>query len=149
MRELCIGTVLHVCCGQSKLGDLRIDVDESVGADMMASVRDLPIKDKSFDTVLCDPPYSFYNRFKWICGLADVARQRLILATPLVNVRLGHNWNKEVYVSDSGKRFIRVWYVFTFKNRYLEDFGVTLTPTSVPQRQQQQHPIYCTTSIFD
>ncbi len=49
------GQSLHVCCGDSKLGSVRIDIDKS--ADIRASMFFLPIRRAAFDTVLCDPPW--------------------------------------------------------------------------------------------
>src|SRR5207245_7704253 len=55
IKTLCEGTVLHVCCGDSTIGDVRIDLEKP--ADIKASMFYLPIRPASFDTVLCDPPW--------------------------------------------------------------------------------------------
>lgn len=74
-----IGKVLHICCGKSRLGDVRVDLHEP-GADVKADAARLPFEDKSFDTVLCDPPYS--GKFQWnhdmLNELHRLARTRII-----------------------------------------------------------------------
>jgi SAM-dependent methyltransferase len=60
IKELCEGYTLHVCSGESTIGDVRIDVEKL--ADVKASMFWLPIRQESFDTVLCDPPWELqYN----------------------------------------------------------------------------------------
>ncbi len=74
-----IGTTLHVCCGKSMIGDTRVDLFDET-ADVKADAAKLPMADKSFDTVLCDPPYN--GKLQWnhdlLCELARVARKRII-----------------------------------------------------------------------
>lgn len=73
--ELCDKPILHVCSGSSSIGDVRIDrvnINSNVvflhgpqqnrgGVTVVASMLDIPFKDSSFPTVLCDPPYDY----KW------------------------------------------------------------------------------------
>lgn len=77
--SLLIGKSLHVCCGKSTLGDLRVDMFEDT-ADLKADARKMPLPDKSFDTVLCDPPYN--GKLQWnhdlLCELARLAKTRII-----------------------------------------------------------------------
>jgi hypothetical protein len=77
-RQL-IGFSLHVCCGKSKIGHIRVDLHES-GVDVRADAAKLPFKSQSFDTVLIDPPYN--GVFQWnhdmLAELSRVARQRII-----------------------------------------------------------------------
>ena len=72
-----IGSSIHVCSGRSKVGDIQIDLTEK--ADIKADVLHLPIKNKSVDTVIADPPWniSFIPRF-WK-ELERVARKRIIV----------------------------------------------------------------------
>jgi len=51
-----VGFTLHVCCGRSLLGDVRLDLNEK--ADIKACAFHLPFRDKTFDTVLADPPWN-------------------------------------------------------------------------------------------
>jgi hypothetical protein len=75
---LLIPQTLHVCCGKSMLGDLRVDKHEQ-GA-LRADAVDLPFEDRSWETVLCDPPYN--GSFKWnhdlLTELGRVASRRII-----------------------------------------------------------------------
>jgi len=60
------GYTLNIPCGESQLGDVRIDVlikpNVTTGGDM----RQIPYPDETFDTVVQDPPWKidFYNRWK-------------------------------------------------------------------------------------
>lgn len=71
VKELCEGFTLHVCCGESSLGDVTIDKEKkaSIRADMFY----LPIRPESFDTVVCDPPWElpYHLRHKLLYELRD------------------------------------------------------------------------------
>lgn len=73
------GLTLHICCGKSKVGHCRVDLNE-LGVDIRADAAKLPFSNKSWDTVLIDPPYN--GVFQWnhdmLSVLARVARQRII-----------------------------------------------------------------------
>jgi hypothetical protein len=75
-----VGRALHVCCGHSFLGDVRFDLDPSVGPDLVGDAARLPFADNSFHTVLCDPPYN--GKFQWnhdmLSELPRVASKRII-----------------------------------------------------------------------
>lgn len=80
IRKRLVGRTLHVCCGESLLGDVRLDIDPGHKPDIIHDASDLPFGDNEFDTVLCDPPYS--GKFQWnhdvLSELARVASQRII-----------------------------------------------------------------------
>jgi len=77
VHKYIVGTSLHVCSGHSKVGDYQLDLTET--ADIKGSVLNLPIKDKSFDTIISDPPWniSFIPRF-WQ-ELERIAKKRIIV----------------------------------------------------------------------
>lgn len=79
LNSLLIGKSLHVCCGKSTIGTIRLDLYET-DVDVCGDASRLPFKDKSFDTVLIDPPYN--GKFQWnhdmLCELGRVAKQRFI-----------------------------------------------------------------------
>ena len=50
------GKLLQVCCGASRLGLARIDL-EAPAMNVQADMVRLPFADDSFDTAACDPPY--------------------------------------------------------------------------------------------
>jgi hypothetical protein len=74
-----IGTVLHVCCGKSMLGDVRVDLYEE-SADYHWDAASLPIAPQSFDTYLADVPYN--GKFQWMHNTLNeairIARHRII-----------------------------------------------------------------------
>jgi len=74
-----IGSVLHVCCGKSKLGDVRVDLHEE-SADYHWDAAKLECEDLAFDTYLCDPPYN--GKFAFMHEVLNeairVTRKRII-----------------------------------------------------------------------
>ena len=64
LKTLFIGKTLHVCCGKSRLGDVRLDLNEP-SADIKCDAANMKefVKDGEFNTVLCDPPYN--GKFQW------------------------------------------------------------------------------------
>lgn len=79
VESLLIGRSLHVCCGKSTIGNLKVDLFDET-ADVKADAAKMPINDKTFDTVLCDPPYN--GKLQWnhdlLVELARIARKRII-----------------------------------------------------------------------
>ena len=57
---------LNVCCGQSSIGTVRVDIDPESKANHIADMRELPFKDNVFDIVGSDPPWKlgFFQRFR-------------------------------------------------------------------------------------
>jgi 16S rRNA G966 N2-methylase RsmD len=80
LQTLFVGKTLHVCCGMSLLGDVRVDLDSNHNPDFICDAAKLCFSDDSFDTVLCDPPYN--GKFQWnhdmLSELSRVADKRLI-----------------------------------------------------------------------
>ena len=81
LQSLFVGRTLHVCCGKSKLGDVRVDLNEetaNIKCDA-ANMKDF-VKDDEFETALSDPPYN--GKFQWnhdlLKELSRVASQRII-----------------------------------------------------------------------
>src|SRR6267143_3784866 len=68
------GFSLHVCCGDSRLGDVRLDLEKQ--ADIRGDMFHLPFKRETFDTVLCDPPWHlpYHVRHKLLYELRDVLK---------------------------------------------------------------------------
>jgi len=60
------GYSLNIPCGESLLGDVRIDVLEKPNVTTGGDMRKIPYPDETFDTVISDPPWKldFYNRWK-------------------------------------------------------------------------------------
>lgn len=82
LRTLFVGRTLHVCCGKSRLGDVRLDTDPANAPDIVCDAANMreQVPDASFDTVLCDPPYN--GKMQWnhdlLCELIRVASSRVI-----------------------------------------------------------------------
>ena len=79
LETLLVGTSLHACCGKSRLGNIRLDMNES-DVDVRGDAAHLPFLDNAVDTILCDPPYN--GVFQWnhdmLSELARVAGKRII-----------------------------------------------------------------------
>lgn len=81
-----VGSCLQVCCGGSTFG-VGVDIDPTVpGVKVVADMRALPFRDKSFDTVACDPMYNLGNpdRIHLQRELARVGRQRILFKAPWI-----------------------------------------------------------------
>jgi hypothetical protein len=80
LPSLFVGRTLHVCCGKSLLGDIRLDLDAENNPSIICDGAKLAIASNAFDTILCDPPYN--GKFQWnhnlLAELARVASQRII-----------------------------------------------------------------------
>lgn len=90
--ELCKGETLVFPSGKSTIGDVTADVDAELNPDVIADLK-APLEtfeEQSFDTVYCDPPYSFYSdpHEEWLRPLWKIARERLILQTPRQRITL-------------------------------------------------------------
>lgn len=126
-RELLTGEVLNVCCGQSPIGDVRVDVDPDHEPDVLADVHNLPFEPQSFDTVYCDPPFTFYTFSEgyWPADVWALARERLILNSPAKRVAPFKGSRKRWIVLEpnpgSPGMFIRTLQVFDRANHRLED----------------------------
>lgn len=81
LSSLLVGSSLHVCSGKSKLGDVKLDLNEPT-ADINCDAANMRpfVPDGAFETVLCDPPYN--GKMQWnhdlLSELARVASQRII-----------------------------------------------------------------------
>jgi hypothetical protein len=79
IRDLLIGRSLHLCCGKSQIGTVRLDLNEP-SADIQADAAHTGLDNKEFDTVFADPPYN--GNFQWnhdlLEEMARLAKQRII-----------------------------------------------------------------------
>ena len=98
LASILIGKTLHVCCGKSKLGDVRVDLNEE-DADIKCDAADMRefVKDREFDTVLCDPPYN--GKFQWnhdmLSELARVSNNRIIFQHWFLPADSNGNYKKD------------------------------------------------------
>jgi len=117
------GFTLNACCGFDPSGDVKMDISldllrrlkagrlEDGSEYVCGDVRSCPFRPLSFDTVVCDPPFSLYNRFTWILWLSNVARKKLILSVPSINIRI-RGFRRTLYAIEGYTLFLRLWYVF-------------------------------------
>lgn len=79
LATILIPPTLHICCGMSKLGDIRLDL-YAENVDVKADAARLPFPNDSFATVLIDPPYN--SKLQWmhdmLSELSRVANTRII-----------------------------------------------------------------------
>jgi hypothetical protein len=129
LNTMKFGLTANICCGYDNTGDILIDIDlKTLKANknsllipelkdyVCADMFNLPFRNNVFDTVICDPPFSYYNKLKWIVKLADLTRYKLILSSPSIAIKLDNNmWNKELYYIETPGLFLRLWWVFTRK----------------------------------
>lgn len=81
LKTLLLRPSLHVCCGKSRLGDVRLDASEPT-ADIQCDASNMRdhVGDNEYASVLCDPPYN--GKFQWnhdlLSELSRVASKRII-----------------------------------------------------------------------
>lgn len=130
LKEMAIGRTLHICCGMSQIGDIKADIDPKTNRNFTTDLFNLPFKPRTFDTVICDPPYSYYNRFKWFYNLSHIADKRFIIASGLQLLRLGKkNWKRQLFYDSSARSpitggnriFLKLWWVFDRVNANLDE----------------------------
>ncbi len=125
LRRICKGhtRIILFPCGMARHNDaLRVDRDPTVRPDIIADLRYPPFKHGTFEVLICDPPpLSMFNHFKWVLQLKDIASEMVILSSP-VNLTL-YGWKKEMYATVTHKLAVRLWYIFTKKDRRLIEYG--------------------------
>ena len=117
VHDRCIGKVLHVCNGMSKLGHVTIDMFTK--SDIKADALHLPLKNKCFDTVISDPLWNLSFNAKFWHELKRVAIKRIIVIS-LSAMKPGKGWAKpkfEVLANKSGFQLK----VMTIYDRIAED----------------------------
>lgn len=125
-EDLFIGETLNFPCGYSDLGDYRVDIDPDVDPDQTGDLLDYPHDLPRFDTVYSDPPYRFYHQesHEWIYALWELARERLVLQSPLCAVHIPADKEWHIYESRPGSAGNRViaFQVFDRPDRRLDEF---------------------------
>ena len=118
-------SLTHVCCGKSKIGGLKIDIDASLKPDIAADILDLPwiLGNNSQAHTLADFPWqiSYADRRYFSYALRDITEEGgfVIINSP---------WNPWV----KGLKLIRCYKVFQSFNSYrdLVDFWLFQKATS-------------------
>lgn len=126
LKKLCIGYTLNFPCGLSQIGHVRADKDKNVKPDIVADIRafEFSFKEGQFDTVICDPPFSFWaldKVYKWMPAVAALAKKRLVFRCPLVHLKIPHKgWKREYYIRIKPSALVLdMFHVFTNPNEHL------------------------------
>lgn len=66
VRDKVKGYSINICAGKSSIGDVKIDLDPQNTSVIKGDMKSLPYEDKTFDTVIQDPPWKigYYDRWK-------------------------------------------------------------------------------------
>ena len=104
-------SVTHVCCGKSRYGGLRIDLDAELKPDLAADVLDLPwiLGENSQHHILADLPWQigYHARRYFSYAMRDIVEENGFV---LINAPW-YPWVK-------GLKFLRVYKVFQSFNSY-------------------------------
>jgi len=113
---------LNFPCGRSKAGDIRADIDKEHKPDVIADLKNPPFKPGSFEVLICDPPYSMFNRFKWLLPLKDLCTKFMILSTPKL-CPIFKGFKRVVWYSVANdKLFLRPWILYSKNNQIMDKF---------------------------
>lgn len=112
-REL-IHPVLHVPCGVSDVGEVRVDI--VTRADIKADMNRLPFRSKSFPSVLCDPPWINPKEWdmRWTRELGRIAVKRIILRFAMFWYTIPKPWKlkRSWFVVKQGTAVVNMWHVW-------------------------------------
>lgn len=126
LKKLCIGRTLNFPCGNSMIGDVRADLDPRTAPDVFADILDPfeNFEEGEFDTVICDPPFSMYQKTGWCHEIAKLAKKRIIFCSPNVAIHLKSRvWKKDYLITEKKAVFffIKIFQIFTRKNQELKE----------------------------
>lgn len=119
-REL-VGSVLHVPCGTSDVGDVTVDI--CTQADVRADFNQLPFRSKSFDTVLSDPPWINPKNWdmRWTNELGRIAKKKIVVRSGSFFYTIARPWKlkRSWFVVKHGTSVINMWYVWELEDSTL------------------------------
>jgi hypothetical protein len=83
VRERAEGRTLHVCCGRSTLGDVRVDADPDNDPDIIGDAKRLPVEPATFDTGVIDPPWTVnvFDRPDWFFPVVEAVKPDGVILT--------------------------------------------------------------------
>ena len=93
--------------------------------DIVADLRcpEAHFKPQQFDTLICDPPFSMFNRFYWIPPLVDLAKKRVLFSTPQIRLKLPRPWKlSNIFLTEQNNCLtFRIFQVFDNYNGTLDE----------------------------
>ena len=114
-------TILNFPCGKSKIGT-RADIDLSVEPEIISDLMNPNFKVLSYDVVICDPPFSYYNKFKWLMKLSNIAKEYFVVCTPCLFFSFKGFGDPEIIaIRQKGSMFLRFFFVYKRLNHSLEE----------------------------
>jgi len=73
---------LNLCCGKSKLCDIKADINLKVKPDILCDMYNLPFKRGSFNSIYCDPEWHTIHhtkRYKLMFMIRDLLKKNGLL----------------------------------------------------------------------
>ena len=112
-------TILNFPCGKSRIG-IRADIDPTVDPEIIADLMNPKFKPLSYDVVICDPPFSYYQKFKWIFPLSNIAKEYFVICTPCLFFSLkGFSDPEIIAIRQKGSIFLRFFFIYKRLNHAL------------------------------
>ena len=86
------GKILHICCGASNLGDIRLDIEkqpeQKTEGFLIGDMYNLPFRNNNFDSAFIDPAWNipYHKRMKFCYEIRDKIKLNglLILNAPFI-----------------------------------------------------------------
>ena len=104
------GSLLHVCSGDSMIGQVRVDNRVNTNRTMDGDLFNLLdiFKENQFDYVYCDPDFKYYNSVKylkkyknsWQFDLFKLAKKALITRRPRTTINLPSRYHDYLICED-------------------------------------------------
>ena len=111
------GKCLEVCSGESRIGDITLDIDASLNPDIKGDMRDLDklVEPGAFGTVLWDAPFNFYYKLdeftRTLKKIASIATDRIIVVGSNMFAPGLLGWKRTLYwgAHEANTRIRLIW----------------------------------------
>ena len=124
--------VLHLFCGTSRLGDVRIDREAFPNVTYRLEIKPdknyrLPFPDKAFDATIFDPPW-INQFFAWASReVPRVTRRRIVAVTGNFWYSIARPecrlWRQKIYVVKGISPVAKLVFVYDFTNKTLSEIA--------------------------
>jgi len=109
-------------CGKSRAGNIRVDIDKTLKPDIIADLKYPPFIPGCCEVLICDPPFSMFNKFRWLLPLKDLCTKFMILSTPKL-CPIFKGFKRIIWYSIANdKLFLRPWIMYTKKDMFMDKF---------------------------